>query len=500
MRISFVLPRASLAAVHISGLSPKVDKASLAREPRDTSDRYLDSFDHRLSAAEISSITTSPLRSRTARAKGSESFRSPIETKHSAAAIQGSKPPIHYIQGSSHTMGSRSHQELAQYVLEQSKNPTDSTNEAASLVEKPPHHRQLRKKRPIDWSEQFVYIDSDCDSDYHPSKRSRCGTEETRDRASPVRYIKREPGLDPSSEDLLHTGRRSSLWGYGSWDNDSTRVEAFKDTQTRGTTGIEQYFQKIPPVSTIEARDDLVKKRTLPWLSEDRESKRPLSKHAAERVNGVQDVPVQLPASVTEGFQPQISTPAPVKADEPAIPSNTMSVPDPKPTSSSVTESDIPSKEARTDLNTAVNETINGLPLTTKSEPPSLPNPEYCSKGTNTQETTPSSPLLPMAVLRVPMQIDDDVRAIEASCPSLSAGSWMIVKSAMQQGVVNLDQWQSHDIETIHRSAPDKKIATAKSLLEKVFDIHEDMKTLSSDERLASWLKLTVDLVFTFPR
>lgn len=388
-------------------------------------------------------------------------------------------------------MDTRKQQEWAQYILEQSENPTGLINEAALPVEKPSHNRQLRKKRPIDWSEQFVYIDSDCDSDYHPSKRSRCGTEGSRDRASPVRYIKREPGLGSSSERETYMKRSSSPSQYQSWDNDSTTVEKVDEAQEPGTTANERDLQSRPSTSTLAAEADSAKEQKRSRQREDPKSEHPLPKHAVERLDGTQDVHLELPAPSYEVPQPRASIRAPSMATEPAIRSHAIFAPGSHHPLSSSTNNDITSKD--------VDESFIELQPTTASKLLSLPDPEHC-KGIKSQVKTPSSPSIPTAVLRVPMQIDDDARAKEALCPLLSAGSWMIVKSAMQQGVVNHDHWQPQSLETSQTLGVDKNDTTAKSILGKVFDIHEEMKTLSSDERLASWLKLTVDLVFTFPR
>ncbi len=400
------------------------------------------------------------------------------------------------MQGSLLPKDSLTQQEWAQYILNESKKSTSSTNKDESPVKKPSHNRRLRKKRPIDWSEQFVYIDSDCDSDYQPSKRSRCGTEDAWTRGSPARYIKREPGISPSFEEEKHTGQRSFRSQHVSWDNESTRGEGDEGGQEPDITAIEQHFQTRLPMSVLEARDDLAKEQNRSKSREDRGPDRPLSEHTPEHPNQNQNVPVTLPASSYGSLQlpgPPVYT----KVDEPAVYS--IFLPGRNHSRPCLTNISAPPRKKRADSNTAVEETIKGSQSTKDSKSAQVEVPEHYNE-VKSQQQTASSPLLPIPTLQLPMQIDNDVRAIEALCPLLPAGSWMIVKSAMQQGVVNLDHWQPDRHETIQRPAPDKKGPTADSVLGKVFDIHDDIKTLSSDERLATWLKMTIELVFTFPR
>lgn len=383
-------------------------------------------------------------------------------------------------------------QEWAQYILDESKKSAGSTKKAMLQVEKPSHNRQLRKKRPIDWSEQFVYIDSDCDSDYQPSKRLRCGIEDARDRGSPARYIKREPGISPSFEEEKYTRQRSFPSQHVSWDNESTRGVGDDNGQEPGITAIERKFQTRHQISALEARDDLAKDQDRSKIREDREPDRSLLWHTSEHPNQTQNVAVTLPASSYGPLEIPRSPRVFTKVDEPPVYSIFLPGRNhPRPCSTNISA---PPRKKRADSNNASEEDIKGSQSTKKLKIAQIKGPEYRS------EVKSLPPSLPTPTLQLPMQIDNDVRAIETLCPLLPASSWMIVKSAMQQGMVNLDHWRPDRIETIQIPAPDKKSPTAESVLGKVFDIHDDIKTLSSDERLATWLKMTIELVFTFPR
>lgn len=397
-------------------------------------------------------------------------------------------------------------QRTVQYILDQSA--TTSTKEGASRAEEPSTLQKprlgdsfrdssvesdvifldskLRRVPRVNYADMDVIdVSSDVDSTFRPFersrremddsgdqnirtkhiKRSRSETEESDEQTIRIKFIKREPGFENASEEDSCT---QDFWAL---PQDSFCRSHFPGSGVTGcvqmpataATGIDEQQARAGEFSPLEMEN-----ANLP-SGFDVDMVRPDDHLSPQRSGSTPATPSVLPHALRND-PASLSGTGGIRAPTSASPD----VNDSSFGQSSSTSSDHFAGKATTKQSAAAMSKIL-VPFyvsNANSRAPQhldrkgcQPNVPAGTREAVRRKRSPSTTSQPPPVLRISLP-DDQARATELLCPSLTAAQWMIVKCAMEQAVVNLDMWRPPCNKASQRELSAKKFRSPESLMQ----------------------------------